>query len=240
MTGIAYAPTLSEQVLLQELNHRISNEFQCVMNLLSLTAARSRSQEVKAALAGVTELLQHYAQVHRALQIPQRHDRVDAADYLRKLCLSIRRSKLEHTQIDLALAAPPLVLQADECWLLGMIVYELITNAARHAFAGDEGDIRVQLSRAGAFVQCKVMDNGSAPAQVQQGRGLKIIEALIRALGGRFKQEFGSRGSVSILVFPYGQAGNEKADSLRSQSSAGMTSQDRRVVARDEKTTRAS
>jgi Histidine kinase len=56
--------------VLQELNHRISNEFQSVMNLVSLTAARSRSREVKAALGGVTKLLHRYADVHRALQIP--------------------------------------------------------------------------------------------------------------------------------------------------------------------------
>ncbi len=101
MTEIAFTPTVSEQALLQELNHRISNEFQSALSLVSLTAARSRSQEVKDALSGVTVLLHHYAEVHRALQVPHDRDRVDAAEYLRKLCLSIRRSKLERAQ------APP-------------------------------------------------------------------------------------------------------------------------------------
>src|SRR6516164_9687295 len=95
MTEIAFTPTISEQALLQELNHRISNEFQSALSLVSLAAARSRSQEVKDALSGVTVLLHHYAEVHRALQVPHDRDRVDAAEYLRKLCLSIRRSKLE-------------------------------------------------------------------------------------------------------------------------------------------------
>jgi two-component sensor histidine kinase len=203
MTEIESAPPISEQVLLQELNHRISNEFFSAMSLVSLTAARSRSEDVKVALAGVTELLHHYADVHRAL-IPQHHDRVDAAQYLRKLCLAISRSKLEHVQIDLVLTAPPLVLAADECWLLGMIVYELTTNAARHAFAGRSGEIRVELLRIGAFVECKVTDNGSAQENVRQGRGLKIIEELVNALDGRFEQKFGTAGSTSTLVFPTG------------------------------------
>src|SRR5205823_7019584 len=140
----------------------------------------------------VAELLHHYAEVHSALQIPQHHDRVDAAEYLRKLCLSIKRSKLEHMQIDLILAAPPLTLPSDECWLLGMIVYELITNAARHAFAGSIGEIRLELLRAGASVKCKVMDNGSAGENVEPGRGLKIIRELIKGLDGRFEQTFGT------------------------------------------------
>ena len=156
MTEIAFTPTISEQALLQELNHRISNEFQSALSLVSLTAARSRSQKVKDALSGVTVLLHHYAEVHRALQVPHEpRDRVDAAEYLRKICLSISRSKLERAQVHLVLAAPPLVLQSAECWLLGLIVYELITNAVRHAFHGRNGEIRVELLRAGAFVHCK-------------------------------------------------------------------------------------
>ena len=87
--------------------------------------------------------------------------------------------------------------------LLGLIVYELITNAVRHAFHGRNGEIRVELLRAGAFVHCKVMDNGSAPAHVQRGHGLKIIEELVKALDGQFKQRFGTAGSTSVLVFPH-------------------------------------
>jgi two-component sensor histidine kinase len=179
MTEMAFTPTISEQALLQELNHRISNEFQSALSLVSLTAARSRSQEVKDALSGVTVLLHHYAEIHRALQVPHDRGRVDAAEYLRRLCLSIRRSKFERGQVHLVLAAPPLVLHSVECWLLGLIVYELITNAARHAFHGRNGEIQVELLRAGVFVHCKVMDNGSAPAHVQRGHGLRIIEELV-------------------------------------------------------------
>jgi two-component sensor histidine kinase len=204
MTEIASTlPIPQERVLLQELNHRISNEFFSAMSLVSLAAARSSSDEVKVALIGATELLRHYAEVHQALQSPRDDACIDAATYLSKLCQSIRRSKLDHMKIDLVLAAPSLVLQSDECWLLGMIVYELITNAARHAFAGRDGEIRVELLRAGAFVRCKVLDNGAAPAHVQRGRGLKIVGELIKALDGRFEQKFGTAGSMSILVFPY-------------------------------------
>jgi hypothetical protein len=99
-------PIPQERVLLQELNHRISNEFFSAMSLVSLAAARSSSDEVKVALSGVTELLHHYAEVHQALQIPQDDARIDAATYLSKLCLSLRRSKLDHMKINLSLAAP--------------------------------------------------------------------------------------------------------------------------------------
>src|SRR5262245_50056045 len=84
-----------------------------------------------------------------------------------------------------------------------MIVYELVTNAARHAFPGGNGAIRVELLRAGKLVECRVLDNGSAAASFQSGRGLKIVDQLTKALDGRFDQKFRSVGSASIVVFPF-------------------------------------
>jgi two-component sensor histidine kinase len=198
-----------EQMLLHELNHRINNEFAAAISVVSLAAARSGNDEVKAALSGVTELLHQYADVHRALQMPESDTPVDAAAYLDQLCRSISRSQLDSRKIRLVLAAQPLRLPAERCWRLGMIVFELINNAARHAFAGragGEGEIRVELSRAGAFAKCSVVDDGSAATTVRPGRGRKIIEELSESLGGRFECRFGQRGSRSIVVFPCNDA----------------------------------
>jgi two-component sensor histidine kinase len=191
-----------EQLLVHELTHRINNEIASVISAVSLAAARSGSREVKVALTGVTELLHRYADVHRALQMPEHLTRIDAAAYLKQLCLSISRSKLDSMKINLVLAARPLSMQSDRCWRLGMIVHELITNAARHAFNGKNGEIRIELLRSGPFVECRVLDNGSAPANVRPGHGLKIIEELVEDLDGRFEQQFGAQGSTSTMIFP--------------------------------------
>lgn len=203
MTEFASQTTVpQDQILLHELNHRINNEFTAAISVVSLAAARSRNNEVKATLSGVAELLHQFANVHRALQMPEYDMMLDAEMYFRQLCLSISRSYLDHRKIKLVLATEPLQLKADYCWRLGMIVYELIINSARHAFPDGVGEIRVELSRTGAFANCSVTDNGSAAAKAAPGRGLKIIDQLSRSLGGRFEQMFGPRGSRSILVFP--------------------------------------
>jgi two-component sensor histidine kinase len=207
MTEFASARHLPhDQTLLHELNHRINNEFAAAISVVSLAAARSGNDEVKAALSGVTELLHQYANVHRALQMPEYDAMVDAETYLRQLCLSISRSYLDHRRIKLVLATELVRLEADRCWRLGMIVYELIINSARHAFSGGEGEIRVELLCAGTFAKCSVTDNESAAGTAAPGRGLKIVEELSESLGGRFEQKFGSSGSRSIVVFPCSEA----------------------------------
>ena len=196
-------PYTEERVLLRELDHRIINEFACAISAVSIAAARTKNAEVKGALGDVTQLLHHYADVHRALQMREYDTLVDAAAYLRQLCLSISRSKLDYREIRLVLVAESLRLEADKCWRLGMIMHELINNAAEHAFASGSGRIRVELASAGAFVECKVQDNSSAAASVQPGRGLKIISDLASGLGGRFEQSFGTGGSTFVVSFPH-------------------------------------
>ena len=50
-------PLPHEQVLLQELNHRINNEFTTAISVVSLAAASSRNDKVKTALTAVAEML---------------------------------------------------------------------------------------------------------------------------------------------------------------------------------------
>jgi two-component sensor histidine kinase len=192
-----------ERVLLQELIHRISNEFASVISAVSRAAAGSANREVKIALALIIEQLSNYAEVHRTLQMPLHDGHMDAAAYLDNLCQSISRSKLDGLKIDLVLTASPLRLESKQCWQLGLIVHELVTNAAQHAFGSGNGQVRVDFSRVGKSARCRVTDNGSTAASIRRGRGLKIVHELAKGLNGRLDQKFGDTGSVSVLTFPH-------------------------------------
>lgn len=223
MTEFASQRLPQEQILLHELNHRVNNEFTAAISIVSLAAARAGNDEAKATLSEVAELLHQHAYVHRALEMPEHDDSVrDAEAYLRRLCLSISRSYLDDRKIKLLLAIDPFLLPAGDCWRLGMIVYELVMNAAQHAFGGRGGEIRVAASRDAGFVKCTVHDSGAATGSVHPGRGLKIIAALSKALGGVFKQTFGPRGSTSLLVFPCARASNDRKGSPQKKKTANI------------------
>ena len=197
-------PFLEELTLLRELNHRIKNEFACAISIVTQAAVRSGNEEVKAALTRVSELLHKFVDIHCAMERPEHHTFVNAAAYLEELCTSISRSRLDHMKIKLVLTASPLQLQSDRCWRLGMIVSELVTNAARHAFGEDGGEIRVELKTSSNFVECCVADDGTASAQISPARGLKIVEALVDGLDGRIERRHSSKGTTWALTFPIG------------------------------------
>src|SRR6266481_2564744 len=191
----------STDVLLREFTHRVKNEFASAIQVVSFAAEKSADRNVKAALEGVMEKLHDYASVHRALQMPSGNDCIDASAYLRDLCGSISRSKLENKNIELVLVERPFRMSSERCWLLGMIVAELITNAARHAFGRCGGTIRIECRPSGAFVECRVSDNGSASTpSVRPGSGLRIIDALAQKLDAGFQFNPGEAGDRKSVV----------------------------------------
>ncbi len=194
--------TSEERLLVGELTHRMNNEFAAAIGVVSLAAARSPNGEVKGALAAVEARLHSYVQVNRCLQIPSRDMVIDASAHLRQLCRSISRSRLDCRGIELQFVGRPLKMNSERCWRLSMIISELITNAARHAFGDRGGKIQVELCQCGPFVKCRVADDGRAPEKIRPGLGFAIVERLIASLDGKIHQHFGLEGAVSDMIFP--------------------------------------
>ena len=92
-TAVAHPSDLNERTLVRELTHRINNQLASAINVVTAATVRAEHPETKVALGNVTELLQEQANVHRVLAIPEGDALVDAAQYLRKLCLALTRSR---------------------------------------------------------------------------------------------------------------------------------------------------
>jgi two-component sensor histidine kinase len=197
-------PSSEAALLLREFSHRINNEFTSVIIAVSIAAARAGNDEVRATLAAVQDQLRNYAQVHRALRLPEHSSTIDAGFYLRRLCQAISRAKLDHRSIELRLVERPFQMDSERCWRLGLIISELVSNAETHAFPDGGGCIRVELRPSSSFVECRVTDNGANEHNIHPGHGLRIVEALARSLSGTFEQTFGPQGAKAVLIFPAG------------------------------------
>jgi two-component sensor histidine kinase len=201
--GIMYRDSLPDlQLLMREMTHRISNEFTSAISLVAVTASRCGNEEVKDALAGVREHLEQYARVHHALRMPEPGVPIDASSHLRELCRSVSHSKLSAWNIELVFIDHPMLLASERCWLLALVLYELVTNSARHAFGRSGGQIRVELMERAGIARCIVSDDGAATGGGRRRGGLEIINSLVESLQGTIEQQFGPSGSVSVVTFP--------------------------------------
>ena len=73
------------------------------------------------------------------------------------------------------------------------------------ASMADDGEIKIELMRAGSWVNCRVTDNGSGLGRIKPGRGLRIVGELAKSLGGRIDHAFGTTWNSFALDFPLTQ-----------------------------------
>ncbi|MHB8269669.1 ATP-binding protein [Bradyrhizobium sp.] len=198
----AHPADLDELTLVRELTSRINTQLASAIDTVTAAAVRADTPEAKVALGNVADLLRGQANVHRVLEIPEGNALVDAAQYLRSLCLATTRSCLEPVGVRLSFQADTLPLEPERCWRLGMAVHELMMNAARHAcFDGRAGEIKIKLSLAHPVVNCIVADNGTLTARLKPARGLGLVRDLTRSLGGRLEYGLGSEHPSFVLAF---------------------------------------
>lgn len=214
MSDKTYVPlggqTMETWLLVEEITHRVANEYTAAIASISRAASRCANIDARTALAGAARRLLDYADIHRALQPPVAGGPADLSLYLRALCGAITRASLAERNIHLTLVEDAIEIDAEKCWRVGMIVSELITNAARHGLQYRGGSIIVELSSSDGGVQCLVTDNGRS-TNPKPGRGTRITRALARELGGRVDWYFSPSGTTVLLHFPHPQGASRLA-----------------------------
>jgi two-component sensor histidine kinase len=193
-----------ECLLLKEMCHRVNNELASVIGIVSAALTRSRELETQRVLGNVMDRLHDHASLYSALQLP--HERVsDASIYLRNVLVAISRARLANGGIGIIYReAKPIPCSAVQCWTLGMIVSELVTNSVRHAFGTRGGIVDVKLNQIGGLVECCVADNGSVCGPAEPGNGLRIVQSLVHSIGGSIRLNHGTAGTRAVLSFPCG------------------------------------
>ncbi|WP_293898676.1 sensor histidine kinase [Phenylobacterium sp.] len=189
--------------LFDELNHRVKNNLSVVSAILELQA-RSSPPGVRAQLSKAVDRIRTIADLHSMLYRQNSRDRVDLQPYLEGLCARLGESLFEEGRTRVAVSCAAVAAPVRDAVSLGLIVNELVTNAAKHAFAGGRGgQVTVTLSAEGARLRLAVADDGPGQAgggTRDGGLGLRMVRSLAAGLGGevRFGGGPGTRVDISL------------------------------------------
>jgi two-component sensor histidine kinase len=200
------ATRLSEhQLLLQELNHRVKNNFQMVASLLEMQRHRAKDGATASALEDAVRRVRSMAQAQTALyHDPTKVADVDMRGYLNGLCASLADSLLLTGEVRLECDSESAMISRDRAVAVGMVVNELVTNAAKYAFPeGSAGVVKVSFAKAPGGWRLVVSDDGVGMVGVKAGKGLgkRIIEAFAQQAGGAISAGEGP-GTTVILDLP--------------------------------------
>ena len=202
------------ETLLREVHHRVKNNLQVVVSLLTLQAGATNDRTIAHALSEAATRVSTVALIHAMLSESTNLDELDLGTFIRNLVSSVQRTFGDTTTtVTLKLDLDGLALPVHLAMPCALLVNELVTNAFRHAFDW-EADARIEI-RAHAkngVATLVVHDNGhglpqEGPGQESRGVGLQLMKSLAaQQLRGKLSVKSGN-GTAVTVKFPYGTGG---------------------------------
>lgn len=197
------------ELLLQEVNHRVANSLAMVSALVRLQANAVADPATREALIETHGRISAIAEVHKRLHTPDDARLVAINEYLASLIAELENSVVAGSdRIRVTTLLEPLRLPTDIATSIGMVAFELLTNAMKYAYPdGRSGEIRVtlrNLPEGGA--ELSVEDDGIGWAESSRPKGTGLGTRLIKAMAANLRSsvEYDDRptGTRAVLRIP--------------------------------------
>lgn len=191
------------ELVLRESHHRMKNTLTLLGASVRRDFTRAGKGEVSLAVDRLERRIVAFGRLYQLLSDNSDPSMVSVEPFFENLCGALSEAVLEPAGIRCEAAIESGKLPAAHCHRLAMMLTELITNAAKHAFPNKSGGlIRVDLSSGDGAWLCTVADNGIGATGPLQGTGSRILEGLARSIHARLHGEAGQGGTRVTIVMP--------------------------------------
>jgi two-component sensor histidine kinase len=196
-----------EDIVLREAHHRMNNTLTLLTAWLRLDFASVALTCLPEAIDRFEGRILAFGELHRLLAIGGGRGEIPVREYFECLCRALTASILEPRGLRCEVNIEEGFIEAKRCERLGLVVAELVTNAAKHAFPSQEigqkdGRVRVDAFYRNGCWCCRVSDNGIGAADASRGCGGMILEGLTRSMGANMIAESSCRGTMITIVLP--------------------------------------
>jgi two-component sensor histidine kinase len=195
-----------KDMLLQEVHHRTKNNLQMLCDLLYLQMDGLEDADRRGLLQDTYARIYAIAKVHEQLYQSLERGSIGVGKYLQRLVEGVQNLH-EALPLRVQVDGEEPELDADRAIHLGLMVNELLTNAAKHAFPeGVRGEAGVRVRARDGRLELQVWDTGQGlppgvDLEAAQTLGLRIVRILSRRLHAEVAIESGGGTRVSV-AFP--------------------------------------
>ena len=150
------------EVLLKEVHHRVKNNLQMISSLLTLQAKDIEDPQLQEALRESQSRVHAMALMHQKLYAGKEYDKVQLADYLEDIVMSLSHSDLRSQDI-FKVQGDNSIVHIEQAIPIGFVVHELATNSLKHAWQDFNGlkNIAITIAVDGNKMTILYKDNGS-------------------------------------------------------------------------------
>lgn len=190
-----------KDILLKEVHHRVKNNLQLILSLLSLRMRR-RTDTPEQLVEEIRSRIQSIALLHEMLYRSADLSRLEIRDYAKQLVDQLLREFSSARQIKTELSSDSVLVEIDLAIGVGLILTELITNALKYAFRGRErGVLRVTILAQDGSLHLEVADDGPGfpdgfNPENSKSLGVELVRKLAEKYRGGVKFNSSDKGAI--------------------------------------------
>ena len=194
-------------MLLNELHHRIGNDFQLVNSLIKHRSRQTSGKETKKELAWISNRISALSKLHEQLRKANSSTTVDLGAYIGSLCNELAAAhNLSQRSIILNVETVACAIGSTNAVSIGLIINEFLTNSIEHAFGDQGGSVTVALTCDGdGQVTLHLEDDGkgydSSLQTDRSGRGL--MGQLAELVGCDVRSDVTDGVKLTLRLRPY-------------------------------------
>ena len=203
--------------LLKEIHHRVKNNLQIVMSLLSIQSHFLDDEIAKAAIKNSHDRIHSMSLIHKKLYQSDNIVSIDMGLYIKELVEYFKATFDTSQRIRFIIEVDPIELTSSQAVPLGLIINETIINSLKHAFPKDrKGSIEITLKEtADNKIALVVKDNGIGSKNQEsisesESLGIKLIKGFSKELNAKL-QFINDEGLSVSLTFNKNSFNSNKA-----------------------------
>ncbi len=203
--GLLDKRNAENELLLKEIHHRVKNNLEIVSGLLALQAAQIDHPSAQAVMQASQNRVLSMGIIHQKLYQKGNLAAIEMKDYFHNLGESILDTFNVTERISIKCRMPSLELDVDSAVPIGLIANELITNALKYAFPGNQsGEIIIGLKATAIKDEYifSVGDNGIGKQKNGNakgtGFGTELVNLLVKQLDGKLETDNSNGTTINI------------------------------------------
>ena len=206
-----------KNVLIKEIHHRVKNNLQVIVSLLSMQGDRISQPDARSFHEESIARVHSMALIHESIYRADDFTDIDMGPYIRELVrMLLATYAIDEKRVEISINVKDVSLNVDRAVPCALLMNELISNSLKHGVPKDgrPGRLDLSFSRSGDRYLLVVADSGPGMdvaafnESEQKTLGLQLVKALARQMGGSVELavEGGSRFTVEFPVEGHSQS----------------------------------
>jgi two-component sensor histidine kinase len=201
-----YEADLKKAVLLTEIHHRVKNNLQLVIGLMTLYGNKKENHHLKTYFDEISTKINSISIIHDQLSTSGEFEKLDMKVYLENLINNFKNLFPAQNQFLTEYDVQEIHLNIETVLPLGIIFTELISNSLKHSTPGQETSIKVSITRVEEKYILFYADNGPGYHETDTTKGIKnklgisLINNMVRQLQAEHSH-YNDNGAVFKMIF---------------------------------------